>query len=265
MGRYELPAGQELAIPSAGVDGAVQGTPTKDPAFNLSALWIPAERSQFARSHGYTVVDDVSVMGTHLAELVRRHAHELFSRQDTKNFCDRVAQTNPKVVEDLVPKMLSLSVIQRVLQNLLRERVPIRDSVTILEALSEGAQMTKNPVLLTEYVRQAIRRTIVKPYLNQRGELPAWLMDAGIEQKIESAVEHGEQNSMLMLPPQGVREVLQRIEAKVPKPETPTVVITGSGARHFLRQITEAGMPNLIVLSHNEVPPNVKVMSLGVL
>ena len=122
----------------------MEGKPTKDPAFNLAALWIPSERAAFARSRGYTVVDAVSVLGTHFSEVVRRHAHELFNRQDTKSFCDRVAQNNPKVVEDLVPKMLPLSVIQRVLQNLLRERVPIRDGVTILEALSEGAQMTKN-------------------------------------------------------------------------------------------------------------------------
>ena len=147
IARYELPSGHELAIPSGGMDGSVEGKPTKDPAFGLAALWIPSERAAFARSRGYTVVDDISVLGTHLTELVRTHAHELFSRQDTKNFCDRVAQSNPKVVEDLVPKMLSLSVIQRVLQNLLRERVPIRDSVTILEALSEGANMSKNPVL----------------------------------------------------------------------------------------------------------------------
>jgi len=107
IARFELQPGQELAIPSGANDGSVQGTPTKDPAFGLTALWIPAERSAFARSRGFTVVDDVSVLGTHFSEVVRKHAHELFSRQDTKNFCDRVAQTNPKVVEDLVPKMLS--------------------------------------------------------------------------------------------------------------------------------------------------------------
>jgi flagellar biosynthesis protein FlhA len=161
--------------------------------------------------------------------------------------------------------MLSLAVVQRVLQNLLRERVSIRDGVSILEALGEAAATTKNVVLLTEYVRQAVRRTIVKPYLNQRGELPAWLLDAAAEQRIESAVEHGEQNSILAMAPQQVREVLQRIEQKIEKPEVPTVLITSSGARHFLRQITEAAMPNLMVLSHNEVPPNVKVLSLGVL
>ena len=169
IARYELPAGQELAIPSGAMDGKVEGQPTKDPAFGLAALWIPNERAAFARSRGYTVVDDVSVLGTHLSEVVRRHAYELFTRQDTKSFCDRVAQGNPKVVEELVPKLLSLAVVQRVLQNLLRERVPIRDSVTILEALSEAAQMSKNPVLLTEYVRQAIRRVIVKSHANPTG------------------------------------------------------------------------------------------------
>ena len=265
VARYELMPGSELAVPTARADNAFQGQQTREPAFGLPALWVPADKAEAARAAGYTVVDAVNVMGTHFSETIRRHAFEIFSRQDAKAFCDRIAQDHPKVIEDLVPKMLSLAAVQRVLQNLLRERVSIRDGVSILEALGEAAATTKNTVLLTEYVRQAIRRTIVKPYLNQRGELPAWLLDAGTEQKIESAVEHSEQNSMLVLPPQGVREVLQRIEQKIQRPEAPTVLITGSGARHFLRQITEAGMPNLIVLSHNEVPPNVKVMSLGVL
>src|SRR5215813_7077175 len=132
----------------------------------MSALWIPAERADKARNAGYTVVDSVSVLGTHLSELIRRHAYELFSRQDAKKLLDRVAVENPKVVEDLVPKLLPLAAVQRVLQNLLRERVSIRDGVTILEALGEAAATTRNPVLLTEYVRQALRRTIVKPYLS---------------------------------------------------------------------------------------------------
>ena len=159
------------------------------------------------------MVDEVSVLGTHLSELVRRHAHELFSRQDAKNFCDRVAQSNPKVVEDLVPKLLSLAVVQRVLQNLLRERVPIRDSVTILEALSEGAQMTKNPVLLTEYVRQAIRRTVVKPHLSPQHEITAYLTEQGVEQAVESAVEHSENNSVLGLAPQTARDIVSHSRA----------------------------------------------------
>ena len=118
--------------------------------------------------------------------LIRRHAHELFSRQDAKKLLDRVAEDNPSVVEDLVPKLLPLALVQRVLQNLLRERVSIRDAVSILEALGEAAAMTKNPVLLTEYVRQAIRRMVVKPYLNRAGELPAYFLDPALERSVEN-------------------------------------------------------------------------------
>src|SRR5580692_6043681 len=263
MGRYELPPGQELAIPSAGVDSSVEGTPTKDPAFQLAALWIPAERAAFARSRGYTVVDDVSVMGTHLSEVVRRHAHELFSRQDTKNFCDRVAQSNPKVVEDLVPKMLSLSVIQRVLQNLLRERVPIRDSVTILEALSEGAQMTKNPVLLTEYVRQAIRRAIVSSHVNTHSEIAAYLVEPSAEHAVEAAVEHSEHNSVLGMAPQSARDLVGRITRKLERPDSSAVVLVNPSIRYFVKQLLETAFPDVTVLSHSEVPPEIKIKSLG--
>jgi flagellar biosynthesis protein FlhA len=156
------------------------------------------------------VVDPVSVLGTHLSELIRRHAHELLSRQDAKKLLDRVAMEHPKVVEDLVPKLVSLAAVQRVLQNLLRERVSIRDAVSVLEALGEAAGMTRNPVLLTEYVRQQLRRAVVKPYLNRSGDLPAWFVDPAVEQAVESAAEHGEQASHLQLAPQIVREVLNR-------------------------------------------------------
>jgi flagellar biosynthesis protein FlhA len=264
VARYELPSGQELAIPNADVrGGGVEGTPTKDPAFGLTALWIPVERASAARAHGYTVVDDVSVLGTHLSELVRRHAHELFNRQDTKNFCDRVAQSNPKVVEDLVPKMLSLALIQRVLQNLLRERIPIRDAVTILEALSEGAQMTKNPVLLTEYVRQAIRRVIVKPHLNSQGEVTAYVMDSAAEQTVESAVEHSENNSVLGLAPQAARDLVANVTRRLERPDSSAVVLTSPSIRYFVKQLLETAFPDVAVLSHNEVPPEMKVKSLG--
>jgi flagellar biosynthesis protein FlhA len=263
IARYELLGGSELAIPSGGVDGSVEGKPTKDPAFGLAALWVPAERAAFARSRGYTVVDDISVLGTHLTEVVRKHAHELFSRQDTKNFCDRVAQNNPKVVEDLVPKMLSLSVIQRVLQNLLRERVSIRDSVTILEALSEGANMSKNPVLLTEYVRQAIRRSIVKPHLNPQSEIPVYQVEPAAEQMVESAIDHNETNSVLSLAPQAARDFVGSITRKLERPDSSAVLLTGPAVRFFVKQLLETAFPDVSVLSHSEVPPEIRVKSLG--
>ena len=263
IGRYELLPGCELAIPTNKADKNFPGEATREPAFGLPALWVPADKVDAARLAGYSVVDAVNVMGTQLSELVRLHAGELFSRQDAKTFCDRVAQENPKLIEDLVPKLLSLGSIQKVLQNLLRERVSIRDGVSILEALSEAAVTARNPVLLTEYTRQAIRRQVVKPYLNPKGELPAFFLDSTVEQTIEAAVQHSEQNSILALAPQVVREVLTRLERKIERREVPVVIVVSSGARYFLRQIVEAQIPNIFPLSHNEVPSGVKILSLG--
>ena len=155
--------------------------------------------------------------------------------------------------------------MQRVLQNLLRERVSIRDSVTILEALGDAGVMTKNPVLLTEYVRQAIRRLLVRPLLNHANELPALFVDPQIEQAIESAVEHNEHTSHLNLAPQKVRDILDKVARAVGSAETPMAVITSSASRFFLRQIVEARLPNVSVLSHNEIPPGVQAVSLGIL
>ncbi len=265
LARYELVPGCDLAIPSGKAEPVDGGQATREPAFGMPAWWVPSERAELARVSGYTVVDPATVLGTHLAELVRRHAHELLSRQDAKKLVDRVAVENPKVVEDLVPKLLPLATVQRVLQNLLRERVSVRDGVSILEALGEAAAMTRNPVLLTEYVRQAMRRTVVKPYLNPGGELPAYILDPSIEQAVESVVEHGEQASHAGMAPQLIRDILSRIETRAGQPGTPTVVVTTNGARYFLRQLTEAALPNVFFLSHSEVPPGVRVVSLGVI
>ena len=263
ISRYELPQGCELAIPTGRGETPIEGQPTREPAFGMAALWIPAERAERAQQAGYTVVDAVSVLGTHLAEVIRRHAHELFSRQDAKKILDRVSVEHPKAVEDLVPKLLPLAAVQKVLQNLLRERVSIRDVVSILEALGEAASVTHNPVLLTEYVRQAIRRSVVKPYLNRAGELAAWFLDPSIEQVVEAAVEHGDQNSHFNLSPQAIREILNRFSARIATLETPVAVITSSTARYFLRQIAEASFPNLFFLAHNEISPGLQVHSLG--
>ena len=208
-------------------------------------------------------MDAVSVLGTHLAEVIRRHAHELFSRQDAKKLLDRVGVEHSKVVEDLVPKLLPLATVQKALPNLLRERVSMRDAVSILEAFGEAAIITRNPVLLTEYVRQALRRTVVKPYLNRSGELTAWFTDPSLEQMVEGAVEHGEQNSHLNLPPQAIRDILGRISGWITAVEAPVVAINSSGARYFLRQIVEPAMPDLVFLGHTEIPPGLNVNSLG--
>jgi flagellar biosynthesis protein FlhA len=271
ISRFELAHGCELALHSStesapesqGKVEKIDGIPTREPAFGIPAVWISPDRVEAARRAGYTVVDTISIIGTHLGEVVRRHAHELFSRQEAKKLLDRVNEDNSKVVEDLVPKLLSLAVVQKVLQNLLRERVSIRDAVSILEALGEAAPITKNTVLLTEYVRQAIRRQVVKPLLESSGDLSAYFLDPGIEQSIESAVEHAENSSHVNLSPQRVRDIQERLKKCCSPQDAPGLLVTGSAARFFVRQIMETITPNLSVLSHNEIPPGNRVVSLG--
>jgi flagellar biosynthesis protein FlhA len=263
--RFELPLGSELAIALTASDRPPDGRPTKDPAFGVPAWWIPSSQAEKVRAMGYTVIDPLSVMSTHLAELIKRYAHELFSRQEAKKLLDRLSAENPKVVEDLVPKLLPLATLQRVIQNLLRERVSIRDGASILEALGEAAPSTRNPVLLTDYVRQSIRRVVAKPYLNANGELAAWFLDPQVERFVESGIEHGESNSSLALAPNALRDLLDRFSRATGALESPTVVITSSSCRYFLRQAVEASLPNLFFLAHSEIPAGIKVNSLGVI
>lgn len=264
VGRFELPAGCDLAIPPGGGECPVPGTPAREPAFGLEAVWIPSDQADKARAAGCTVVDPVSVLGTHLSELVRRHCHEIFSRQDAKKFLDRVGEEQPRLVEDLVPKLLPLPAVQKVLQNLLRERVPIRDGASILEALGEAALVTRNPVLLTEYVRQAMRRTLVRPLLDREGQLPVFLLDTALEKCIEEAVQHGEHTSHVNLHPQKVSELLAAAGRAAAEAPGGCTLLASSGARYFVRQILESGYPQVTVLSHGEVPPGLRVVSLGV-
>jgi flagellar biosynthesis protein FlhA len=265
IARFELPQGSELAIAITSAERPPDGRPTKDPAFGVPAWWIPAAQAETVRTMGYTVVDPLSVMSTHLAELVKRFAHELFSRQEAKKLLDRISIDNAKVVEDLVPKLVPLATVQRVFQNLLRERVSIRDAVTVLEAIGEAAPATRNPVLLTEYVRQAIRRAVVRPYLNTKGDLSAWFLDPPLERVAEAGVEHGESNSSLALAPSVLRDLLDRMARAVGALDSPTAVITSSACRYFLRQAVEPALPYLFFFAHSEIPAGVKVISLGVI
>lgn len=265
VARFELPQGSELAIALTATEPPPEGRPTKDPAFGVAAWWVASSQAENVRARGYTVIDPLSVMTTHLSELIRRFSYELFSRQETRKMLDRVGVENARLVEDLVPKLLPLATVQRVFQNLLRERVSIRDAVSILEALGEGGAATRNPVLLTDYVRQSIRRVVVKPYLNANGDLPAYFLEAQLERFAESGVEHGESNSALALAPNALHDLLDRLSRGAGQLESPRVVITSSVCRYFLRQAAESTIPNLFFLAHNEIPAGIKVISLGVI
>lgn len=274
MARFEMKRGYELALLPGGTGDrnqagilerllAVGAIATKEPAFQLDALWIPADHVETARLEGCTVVDAASIVGTHFAETMKRCAAEIFTRQDAKRYVDRVAEETPKLVEDLVPKLLPLGTVQKILQNLLRERVSIRDGVSVLEAMSEGGAMTRNPTLITEFVRQSIRRTITKQLMTGNNELNAWLLNPELEQELESSVEHGEFNSHLTAPPARVRELLQRLRQVFDNPMSSGTILTGSNARFFVRQLTETAFPNLNVISHSEIASGIQVNSLG--
>lgn len=275
MTRFELKRGYELALLPVpqGLPGNTEGTtarlqalgaiPTREPAFQLEALWVPADQLESARLEGCTIVDGASIVGTHFAETLKRNLAECFTRQEAKRYVDRVAEETPKLVEDLVPKLLPLSSVQKVLQNLLRERVSIRDGVSILEAMSESSALTRNPILITEFVRQSIRRSITKPLLGANQEIQVWVLKADLEQELESAVEHGELNSHISVSPAKVRELLQRCREVVGSSAASAVLLTGSNSRYFVRQFLESAYPNLHVLSHAELAPGVQVQSLG--
>lgn len=263
IARVEMPAGHELAIRSRADAPLLEGEEIRDPAFGLPAVWISAERRDEVKQMGYTVAEALSVLGTHLAEIARKHAHELFSRQDAKRFLDRIAEENPKTVEDLVPKQLPLSSVQRVLQNLLRERVSIRDGASILEALGEASQNSRNTVLLTEYVRQAIRRILVQPYLNSLSDLPIYFLSPALEQLVEQHVEHGELSSHLQLGVEGITKILEACSRVLETRSGESVLLVSAGSRPFVAQIMESSMPGLAVLSHNEIPSGIRLLSQG--
>jgi flagellar biosynthesis protein FlhA len=274
MARFEMKRGYELALLPGNAAAqhhtqlterlaAAGAIPSKEPAFQLDALWVPLDQVEQARLEGCTIVDSASIVGTHFSETMKRTAFEIFTRQEAKRYVDRVAEETPKLVEDLVPKLLPLGTVQKILQNLLRERVSIRDGVSILEAMSEGGAMTRNPTLITEFVRQAIRRTITKQQLNAANELNAWLLNPELEQELEAAVEHGEFNSHLTAAPARIRDLLARCKQTFANPMASAVILTGSNARFFVRQLTEPAFPNLSVISHSEIAAGIQVNSLG--
>ncbi len=265
IARYELKQGCDLAVANEPDLPQLEGSDTKEPSFGMPAIWTPASRSLDARSAGYTVVDHVSVLCTHLMEIVRAHAHELFGLQEMKKLLDLIATEHPKTVEEVVPKLLSLSVVHRVFQNLLRERVSIRDAVTILEAAGEASLTTKNVVLVTEYARQAVRRSVVEPFLDREENLSAYLLDAALDDSLSGSVQHGEVTSHLALAPNTIREFMNRVQEKVGSPATPVAVLVSSGARYFLQQLAESTLRNVFFLSHSDIPPATRVVSLGII
>jgi flagellar biosynthesis protein FlhA len=243
----------------------VEGTETREPAFGLPAWWIPQSRREQAAADGYTVVDPTTALVTHLSEVVRSFLPDLLTRQQTKEIVDRVGQSSPKLVEELVPKVVSLGDIQRVLRQLLRERVPARDVVTILEAIADAAAGTKDPDLITEAVRTAIGRTICRPYQTERGELPAISLSPALEAKLAGAIVRTDSGAVLAIEPAMAQKLASRMAEAIAAAVAQPVLLCAPTLRPHLARLFARALPSMGVISHSEVPPQVRVASVAVL
>jgi flagellar biosynthesis protein FlhA len=267
VARWETHENDLLAISSEVSPPPLAGVPTREPAFGVSALWIVAGLQNQALASGYAVVDQTSVLATHLAEVIKQNACNLLTRQETKRLLDRLAEGHPKLVEELVPKLLSLGEVQKVLQQLLREQVSIRDLAGILETLLDAAASNKNPVFLVESARQALGRALVRPLLTDQGNLRVVTLDSGIEEELGKAFQgQASAGGAAGLQPSFVRRILdslRRIAGEQLAVASP-VLLCSTPARFHVKRLLEPFLPKLVVLSPGEIPPTIPVQSVGI-
>ena len=255
-----------MAMNPGYVEEEITGIPTFEPSFHLPAIWITESQRERAESFGYTVVDAPSIIATHLTEIVRTHIAELLTRQDTQNLVNNLKETNPVLVEELVPKMLGLGDVQKVLQNLLSEGISIRDLLTIFETLADHATGTRDTDVLTEYVRQALKRAISNKYFPSNEVTSVVTLDPKIEQEIMSSVKQTEQGAYLTLDPEKTRAIMNSVELEIQKLESlgkAAIIITSPIVRMYFKKLTEDYFRDLIVVSYNEVETNVELQSVG--
>ncbi len=265
VARGELYADRLLAINPGTAGGGLDGVQTREPAFGLPAIWIGIEQRDRASAAGYTVVDPTTALSTHLSETIRVFLPELLTRQHTKELVDRVGQTSPKLIEELVPKIASIGDIQRVLRQLLRERVSIRDLTTILEAVADAAPGAKDTDGVAEAVRAAIGRSICRPYQTDRDELPAISLSPALEERLVSSIVKTEHGAVLAIDPTQAQRLASRIgEIFAGAVAQPVLLCTPTLRPHIWRLFARV-LPHLGVLSHNEVPPQVHVASIATL
>jgi flagellar biosynthesis protein FlhA len=268
IARWEMQRDCLLAISSNIAAAALPGQDTREPAFNVPAKWIARESEPKALSAGYTVVDNVTALTTHLGEVIRQNAHELLTRSETKRLVDRLNDSHPKLIEELIPKLMTLGEVQKILQQLLREQVSIRDLGTILESMVETAPISKNPVMLVEAARHAVGRALVRPLLNERGELRVVTLDNTIEEECARAL-NGNANApgAAALQPSLVRRVLEGLRNLLGEHavQANPVLLCASPGRFYLRRLLEPFLPKLVVLAPTEIPAAVPVHSVGML
>ena len=266
IGRWEMRRNQLLAVNSNPKPGDIPGQETREPAFDSPAKWIAPDLQAQAITAGYAVVDHTSVLAAHLAELIKQNAHDLLTRQETKRLVDRLSDSHPKLIDELTPKLLSLGEVQKVLQQLLREQVSIRDLGTILEALVETAAINKNPVALVEAARHSLGRALIRPLLNDRGQLKVVTLDSSIEEECaRTSSQHAQLAVGGALQISVARRVLDGLRAMLGDQVTmaPPVLLCASPGRFYLKRLLEPFVPKIVVISPSEIPPMTQVQSLG--
>ena len=264
--RGELMMGYLLAMDSGAAKREIEGVPTVEPAFKLPAVWIQEDKRDEAQLAGYTVVDPSTVVATHLTEVLRTHGDELLGRQDAQKLLDNLAKTHPKVVEELVPELMILGGVQKVLQNLLRERVSIRDMLTICETLADYAPKVKDTDVLTEYVRQKLSRSIVSSFVDDEGNISVLTLSTQIEDFVRESVQQSEQGGFLSLEPNFAQRLLDSVQESVERVSNEgyqPIIICASVIRRHLRQFLARFLPQVVILSHNELTSHIKIESLG--
>ena len=265
IARGELQADKFLAINPGNVTEEIEGTPTTEPTFGLPAVWISKDQRERAQILNYTVVDPATVLATHLTETIRGHAYELLGRQEVKALIDYVSETHPKLIEELVPKTLSIGEIQKVLQNLLREKVSIRDLVTVFETLADYGSQTKDHITLTEVTRAALNRSITKGFVNDQGELAVITLAPEWETRLSQSIVRGESGTYLALDANTFEQLVRALGEVCQKTmASHWTLLCSSALRFHLRKLIERFLPQLAVISPNDIPPNVQIVSLGV-
>jgi flagellar biosynthesis protein FlhA len=264
----DLMTNYHLAMNPGSVDEEIDGIPTKDPTYGLPAFWIKDSVRESALAKGYTIVDLATVMTTHLSEIIKRHSFEFLGRQEVQQLLDNLKESYPKVVEELIPNLLPLGGVVKVLQNLLREQVPVRDLLAILETLADWAPMTKDLDLLTEYVRQALARTISKMHLAHDGTLPVLTLDHSIETAMVAAMQSTEQGTLFALDPNVAQKIVNNLAQNMEKCAAlnyQAVVVCSAHVRGHFKKLVERFIPNITILSYDEIVNNIEIQSLGTL
>ncbi|MCL1832077.1 MAG: flagellar biosynthesis protein FlhA, partial [Oscillospiraceae bacterium] len=263
--RGEILTDHYLAIDNGDVVNQVEGIDTIEPAFGIPARWISEDKKVVADVAGYTLIDPVSVMITHLSEIVRKHCHEVLSRQDVKTMVDNMKETNPAVVEDLIPSVVSIGYLQKVLAMLLKEGVPIRDMETILEALAENSGSLKDIDIAVEYVRQALKRTITRRFA-EANSLRVITLDPRIEDTIIANVKKSDRGSYLSLDPETIQVIMAAASEEIDKVRDvipQVIVLTSPIVRVYFKKLADQFVPNVTVLSYNEIDSIVQIQSIG--